>query len=138
MNAWNKIIGGDAAETGSGPGSYDIRSSVWHVNCCSPQLNGGGGWGVFNALFGWTNSATYGTVISYNFYWLAVIVVFLSLTYLEKNGHWPSMKAKAIRSDDGNAVSEKPSSQGQDSLQGELVGKNETTVTANAVRETSP
>ena len=29
---WNRIIGGDAAETGSGPGSYDIRSSVWHVN----------------------------------------------------------------------------------------------------------
>jgi high-affinity iron transporter len=29
---WNKIIGGDAAETGSGAGSYDIRKSVWHVN----------------------------------------------------------------------------------------------------------
>ena len=29
---WNKIIGGDAVETGSGPGSYDIRKSVWHVN----------------------------------------------------------------------------------------------------------
>ena len=29
---WNSIIGGDAAEVGSGPGSYDIRQSVWHVN----------------------------------------------------------------------------------------------------------
>ena len=29
---WNKAIGGDAAETGSGAGSYDIRQSVWHVN----------------------------------------------------------------------------------------------------------
>lgn len=29
---WNVAIGGDAAETGSGPGSYDIDSSVWHVN----------------------------------------------------------------------------------------------------------
>jgi high-affinity iron transporter len=29
---WNKIVGGDAAELGSGPGSYDIRRSVWHVN----------------------------------------------------------------------------------------------------------
>ena len=29
---WNKITGGDAAETGSGPGSYDIRKTVWHVN----------------------------------------------------------------------------------------------------------
>lgn len=32
MQQWNKIIGGDAAETGVGPGSYDIRKSVWHVN----------------------------------------------------------------------------------------------------------
>jgi hypothetical protein len=32
INAWNKIIGGDAAEVGSGPGSYDVRKSVWHVN----------------------------------------------------------------------------------------------------------
>jgi hypothetical protein len=29
---WNVAIGGDAAETGAGPGSYDIRQSVWHVN----------------------------------------------------------------------------------------------------------
>ena len=32
---WNKAIGGDASETGSGPGSYDIRESVWHVNVSS-------------------------------------------------------------------------------------------------------
>lgn len=29
---WNNAVGGDAAETGSGPGSYDIDRSVWHVN----------------------------------------------------------------------------------------------------------
>lgn len=32
-NAWNKATGGDADENGSGAGSYDIRNSVWHVNC---------------------------------------------------------------------------------------------------------
>jgi high-affinity iron transporter len=32
---WNKAIGGDAAETGSGPGSYDITQSVWHLNVSS-------------------------------------------------------------------------------------------------------
>jgi high-affinity iron transporter len=38
--AWNKIVGGDADETGSGPGSYDISNSVWHVNVSplSPPL----------------------------------------------------------------------------------------------------
>ena len=84
MNNWNHVIGGDAAETGSGPGSYDIRQSVWHVNCCSPALNGG--WGIFNSLFGWTNSATYGSVIAYNLYWLVVIVAFLCMMYFEKKG----------------------------------------------------
>lgn len=32
------IVGGDAAELGSGPGSYDIRRSVWHVNVSLVQL----------------------------------------------------------------------------------------------------
>ncbi|KAJ0159833.1 Plasma membrane iron permease, partial [Colletotrichum tanaceti] len=36
QNEWNKIVGGDAAELGSGPGSYDIRRSVWHVNVSHP------------------------------------------------------------------------------------------------------
>jgi high-affinity iron transporter len=56
-------------------------------------LNGGGGWGIFNALFGWTNSATYGTVISYNLYWIAVIIGFVVLRFRESKGHWPFMKA---------------------------------------------
>jgi high-affinity iron transporter len=32
---WNKVVGGDAAELGAGPGSYDIDRSVWHVNVSS-------------------------------------------------------------------------------------------------------
>ncbi|KAL4780302.1 iron permease FTR1/Fip1/EfeU [Aspergillus varians] len=85
-NTWNKVIGGDAAETGTGPGSYDIRQSVWHVNCCSPELGGGGGWGIFNALLGWTNSATYGSVISYNLYWVCVMVCYGLMIYRERAG----------------------------------------------------
>lgn len=66
--------------------------------CCSPRINGGGGWGIFNALLGWQNSATYGTVISYNMYWIAVTVGFVLLRYKEKTSHWPLMKAK-VRSE---------------------------------------
>ncbi|KAI0853962.1 iron permease FTR1 [Daldinia vernicosa] len=92
---WNNIIGGDAAELGDGPGSYDIDKSVWHVNCCSPELNGGeGGWGIFNAILGWTNSATYGSVISYNVYWIAVMISFGVMRYREVKGHLPFMKPK--------------------------------------------
>ena len=101
MYAWVKATGGDASENGSGPGSYDIRKSVWHVNCCNPELNGGGGWGIFNALLGWQNSATYGSVISYNMYWLTVIVGFVLLRFKEKKGRWPLMKAKAATYDNG-------------------------------------
>ena len=94
-NAWNHLTGGDAAETGSGAGSYDIRSSVWHVNCCNPSLNGGGGWGIFNALLGWQNSATYGSVIGYDLFWAVTILGFVVMRFQEKNGRLPFMKAKA-------------------------------------------
>ncbi|KAI5925943.1 iron permease-like protein [Camillea tinctor] len=96
---WNNIVGGDAAELGTGAGSYDIDSSVWHVNCCSPELNGGGGWGIFNAILGWTNSATYGSVISYNLYWIAVMISFFVMRYREVKGHWPLQKPKKTPTD---------------------------------------
>lgn len=97
MQKWNTAVGGDAAETGAGPGSYDIAKSVWHVNCCSPYYNGGGGWGVFNAILGWQNSATYGSVISYNIYWIFVMIGFGCMRYHELKGHWPLMKGKVSR-----------------------------------------
>lgn len=77
---------------GAGPGSYDIRKSVWHVNCCSPLTNGGGGWGIFHAILGWTNSATYGSVIGYNVYWLAMIVWFVTMRHVEQQGRVPLLE----------------------------------------------
>ncbi|KAJ5098280.1 hypothetical protein N7532_005281 [Penicillium argentinense] len=88
-NTWNHVIGGDSSETGSGAGSYDIDQSIWHVNCCNPELGGGGGWGIFNALLGWTNSATYGSVLAYNFYWICVIIAYACMMYRERRGHLP-------------------------------------------------
>jgi high-affinity iron transporter len=93
-NTWNHLTGGDSSETGSGPGSYDIRQSVWHVNCCNPSQNGGGGWGIFNAILGWQNSATYGSVIGYNLFWLVVILTFCIMSWRERKGSWPFMKAR--------------------------------------------
>ncbi|KAI9838074.1 MAG: hypothetical protein M1819_006229 [Sarea resinae] len=98
-HAWSSLTGGDASETGSGPGSYDIRQSVWHVNCCNAEVNGGGGWGIFNAILGWENSATYGTVIGYNLYWVVIMLGFLAMRYKERRGHWPFLKAKAMNSE---------------------------------------
>lgn len=70
--------------------------------CCSPKIGGGGGWGIFNALFGWQNSATYGSVIAYNLYWVVVIIAFFAMRYNERNGRWPLMKSKATSSDKVN------------------------------------
>lgn len=126
---WTQLTGGDASESGSGPGSYDIRQSVWHVNCCNPELNGGGGWGIFNSILGWENSATYGSVISYNLYWLVVIIAFVSLGYYEKRGHWPLMKAKSQPSDDEAVDSD------QTSRDDEKKGEVEVTATRTDSRE---
>lgn len=38
---WNNLVGGDAAELGSGPGSYDIDRSVWHVNVSTDSAEPG-------------------------------------------------------------------------------------------------
>ncbi|OAP56203.1 hypothetical protein AYL99_09382 [Fonsecaea erecta] len=111
-HAYNRASGGDAAENGSGPGSYDIRDSVWHVNCCNPVLNGGGGWGIFNALLGWQNSATYGSVIGYNVFWIVVMAGFVLLRFKETKGHYPFMKSRAATD---VAVTEERSSDGESS-----------------------
>lgn len=87
--------GFDVSETGHGPGSYDITKSVWHVNCCNGELQDDGAfWMIVTAVFGWTNSATYGSVISYIVYWLVIIVAFNSLLFEERNGYLPIIPVK--------------------------------------------
>ncbi|RLV90391.1 Iron transporter FTH1 [Spathaspora sp. JA1] len=91
----NSCGGFDVSETGHGPGSYDIMRSVWHVNCCNGELQEDGAfWMIVTAIFGWTNSATYGSVIAYNVYWLVVITVFCGLIYEEKHGYLPLIPLK--------------------------------------------
>ena len=73
---------------------FIAQTRLTNNKCCNPKLNGGGGWGIFNGILGWQNSATYGSVLSYDLYWLAVIIGFLAMRYNETKGHWPLMKAK--------------------------------------------
>ncbi|KAF8425317.1 plasma membrane iron permease [Tirmania nivea] len=102
MYQYAKVVGGDVAETGVGPGSYNIHRTVWHVNCCSPTLNGGSGWGIFNAILGWQNSATYSSVIVYNVYWIMIGGWFLVQLFLEKKGRYPFMKAMSLEVSQGS------------------------------------
>ncbi|KAF9788533.1 iron permease FTR1 [Thelephora terrestris] len=74
---FSKLLGVDVDDAGgTGPGSYDVRGNVWHLDCCSPA---GQGWMVFAAIFGWTNNGTLGTILGYVFYWIAVVVTLLFL-----------------------------------------------------------
>jgi high-affinity iron transporter len=82
----------DVSETGSGPGLYDIAKSVWHVNCCNGLTDGW--WMVFNAIFGWTNSATYGSVGLYCAYWIVVISWLEVRLYEEREGVLPLVPIK--------------------------------------------
>ncbi|KIY47457.1 iron permease FTR1 [Fistulina hepatica ATCC 64428] len=84
-HAFTLLVGADVDDTGGdGPGSYDVRGSVWHLDCCNPEDNyDGQGWEIFNALFGWTNSATIGSVVSYVVYWLAAMFILACMKYKE-------------------------------------------------------
>lgn len=93
LERYVRLCGGlDVSETGSGPGSYDIANSVWHVNCCNGLTDGW--WMVLNAIIGWTNSATYGSVISYCTYWLIVSLWLEIKLYEEKLGVLPLVPIK--------------------------------------------
>jgi high-affinity iron transporter len=81
-NAFNNLLGADVDDAGGdGPGSYDVRGNVWHLDCCNPETDMP--WGIFNAVLGWTNSATQGSVLSYVFYWVMVIVVLVCMKFKE-------------------------------------------------------
>ncbi|KAI8986648.1 Ftr1 protein [Trametes punicea] len=84
-NAFNNLLGADVDDAGGdGPGSFDVRGNVWHLDCCNPENNfDNDGWSIFSAIFGWTNSATLGSVLSYVFYWLAVIAVLIAMKFKE-------------------------------------------------------
>jgi len=84
-NAFAQLLGTDVDDAGGdGPGSFNVRGNVWHLDCCNPEDPfDSNGWNIFNAIFGWTNSATIGSVLSYVFYWVAVIVALVYLKYKE-------------------------------------------------------
>ncbi|KAJ6014305.1 hypothetical protein N7540_008896 [Penicillium herquei] len=80
-------VGSDVSEEGSGPGSYNILETVWHVNCCNPETDNG--WDVFQAILGWQNTGTYGSIISYNLYWIFILGCVSWMMYSERTGRAP-------------------------------------------------
>jgi high-affinity iron transporter len=61
-----------------------VRGNVWHLNFGNPDnIADNQGWSIFSAIFGWTNSATIGSVLAYVFYWLLVIGILVSMKVRE-------------------------------------------------------
>lgn len=76
-------VGDAAAEGGDGNGSFDALNYVWHINYANPE-NKDSGWGLLNALCGWNNTGTLGSILSYLFYWFAIIASLGYALYQEK------------------------------------------------------
>lgn len=92
---FNNKSGGDASESGDGNGSYNILRTVYHVNCCNPELDNG--WDIFNALLGWQNTGYLSSILAYNLYWLVLMIVIALMMYEERTGHLPFCKNLKLR-----------------------------------------
>jgi high-affinity Fe2+/Pb2+ permease len=57
---WITLLGINGDDTlGDDPGTYPVQGTVWHLNCCNPNNSSDNqGWSIFNAILGWTNTAT--------------------------------------------------------------------------------
>lgn len=103
-----QLVGDGAAESGSGAGSYNANNYVWHLDCCNPEdkKNGGSGWAILNSLFGWNNTATVGSILSYIFYWLAVISYLVYSHFREQSNKVKEQQQRQEQSLNKNAPSE--------------------------------
>ncbi|KAI9012627.1 high-affinity iron permease [Phycomyces nitens] len=86
QNAWNGIIGGEVAEESGSVIGYRVSTSVWHVSWGNPEIltDSNGGWQIFNAILGWNNVATLGTIISYCLYWVLVAGLLVHSYYKDR------------------------------------------------------
>ncbi|KAJ2370296.1 high-affinity iron permease [Coemansia sp. RSA 2611] len=65
-------------------GVFDVRVNVWKLDYGDPEANDNTAWGIFNAVLGWTNVATLGSVIGYCLYWAAVASSLVVLRVYER------------------------------------------------------
>ncbi|KAG0268712.1 high-affinity iron permease [Actinomortierella ambigua] len=82
MDNWNKLTGVDADDAGS----YDPRGNVWALSCCNPNDPNAGFWQFMNAIFGWNNIASVGTITGYCMYWVVVILAVFFMRWKRNRG----------------------------------------------------
>ncbi|KAI8143064.1 iron permease FTR1 family-domain-containing protein [Fennellomyces sp. T-0311] len=87
---WDCVIEDDNQRNQHPVIDYKVPTAIWHVSWGANEgPNTNGGWQLFRALLGWSNTATIDSVIIYNAYWIFII---FTLVYV----YW-SQKRAAIR-----------------------------------------
>ncbi|KAI8334411.1 iron permease FTR1/Fip1/EfeU [Chlamydoabsidia padenii] len=106
---WNKVIGGEAAEEGGDVIAYKVTTAVWHVSWGNPELNtsDNGGWMIFNAILGWNNTATIGSIISYCLYWILVAIYLVYLYFKQQHQAIAKAQRGEFYDEDADAVLDK-------------------------------
>ncbi|KAJ2832279.1 high-affinity iron permease [Coemansia sp. 'formosensis'] len=97
-NAFSKYAGADPDKSGI----INIRVNVWALDYGSPEVKDNSGWGIFNAILGWNNIATLGTIISYCLYWAALAAYLVILGIHEKRVDRRQATAAAIEKEAGS------------------------------------
>ncbi|CAO3626081.1 unnamed protein product [Cunninghamella blakesleeana] len=84
--SWNQVIGGEVAEEGGDVIAYKVTTAVFHSSWGNPEVNDGttGGYQIFNAILGWNNTWTIGTIVSYCLYWLLISLYLIYAFFKQK------------------------------------------------------
>ncbi|POV96254.1 hypothetical protein PSTT_15753 [Puccinia striiformis] len=111
MYSYIRMVGGDAAEAGDGPGSFPVDGYIWHldygalinfVGCIQNQKKliapcfltvrglgnpenklAAGGWMIFAGVFGWNNTGSILTVMIYISFWLIASATLIFMKWHE-------------------------------------------------------
>ncbi|KAJ3181739.1 high-affinity iron permease [Geranomyces variabilis] len=79
---WNRslLYPSGSGDDGSAP-PIAYTNSLWWLDCCDYRSNG---WSIFNALLGWNEKGSVGTVTGYCLYWVALSTWLVGIKIVEK------------------------------------------------------
>ncbi|OAV97087.1 hypothetical protein PTTG_12673 [Puccinia triticina 1-1 BBBD Race 1] len=84
MYSFIRMVGGDAAEAGDGPGSFPVDGYIWHLDYGNPENKlAAGGWMIFAGVFGWNNTGSILTVMIYISFWLIASATLIFMKWHE-------------------------------------------------------
>ncbi|PLW56193.1 hypothetical protein PCANC_02051 [Puccinia coronata f. sp. avenae] len=114
MYRFIRLVGGDAAEAGDGPGSFPVDGYIWHLDYGNPENKlAAGGWMIFAGVFGWNNTGSILTVMIYISFWLLASLTLILMKWHEgrctiMNVSSAARKARLARLSDAGKDKQQP------------------------------